>query len=212
MKSLWLYLVKTYLSIGLFFYFKRIEVHGLDRISNNKAVLIVSNHQNALLDALLIATRLNRFGHFLTRAGVFQKAFVAKLLRSFNMLPVFRIRDGWSNLTNNNSIFECVSELLHAKELVVIFPEGSHNLARKVHPLSKGFTRVVFDTYEKYPDTQLDIVPIGLNFKNAKDFVDSASVYIGEPIDAGDYIHGQRHEQGNSGTHQRSKHDEGQPA
>ena len=194
MKTLWLYSIRAYLRLGLSFYFKNISVNGLEQLPKDKAVLIVSNHQNALLDALLIATRLPKFGYFLTRAGVFKKAFVAKILASLNMLPVYRIRDGWNNLTNNNSVFESVTELFHHNKTVIIFPEGSHNLARRVRPLSKGFTRVVFDTIEKYPDTELSLLPVGLNFLNAEDFVDSAAIYIGQPINAKRYITENRNE------------------
>lgn len=194
MKSLWLYCVRAYLQIGLFFYFKKIDTYGLERIPKGKPVLLLCNHQNALLDPLLIATRLSDFGYYLTRAGVFQKSFVAKLLESLNMLPVYRIRDGWSNLTNNTSVFERVTELFQEHKIVTIYPEGSHNLARRVRPLSKGFTRVVFDTLEKYPETELVIVPIGVNYKNAETFVDSASMYVGEPINPRNYVTKNRNE------------------
>ena len=187
-KKLWLHSVKIYLKLGLFFYFRRIRVHGLTNLPKGKPVLLLSNHQNALLDALLIASRLDHFAYFLTRAGVFQKAFVSKLLDSFNMLPVYRIRDGWSNLTNNNPIFEKCTALLRDGHTVVIFPEGSHNLARRVRPLSKGFTRIVFDTLKTYPETDLQLVPVGLNFVNAKDFVDSTSLYFGKSLSAKDYV------------------------
>lgn len=194
MRNLWLHSIKLYLRIGLFFYFGRIKVVGLDHIPKDKPVLLLSNHQNALIDALLIATRLPYFAYYLTRAGVFKKEIVSKLLNSFNMLPVYRIRDGWSNLTNNNPVFEKCKKLLHARQTVVIFPEGSHNLARRVRPLSKGFTRIVFDTLDTYPDTDLHLVPLGLNFKNPKDFVDSASLYFGKPILASDYLTENRNE------------------
>jgi len=104
------------------------------------------------------------------------------------MLPVYRVRDGWNTITNNNAIFETCSELLNQKEAVVIFPEGSHNLARRVRPLSKGFTRIVFDTLEKFPDTDLQIIPVGLNFMNATHFADSAALYFGNPIQAKSFI------------------------
>ena len=188
LKQIWLHSVKWYLKIGLFFYFRRIHVYGLENLLKDKPTLLLSNHQNALLDALIIASKLNYFAYFLTRAGVFKKQFVARLLATFNMLPVYRIRDGWSNLTNNNPVFDKCRELLHAGETVVIFPEGSHNLVRRVRPLSKGFTRIVFDTLETYPDLDLQLLPVGLNFVNAKDFVDSTVIYIGEPFHAKDYV------------------------
>ena len=182
MRRVWLHFIKGYLKLGLFLYFRRISVEGLENIPKKEPTLILSNHQNALLDALIIATRLPRFAFFLTRAGVFKKKFVSKLLATFNMLPVYRIRDGWSNLTNNNPVFEKCSHLLSNNEMVTIFPEGSHNLARRVRPLSKGFTRIVFDTLEKFPNLELKLVPVGLNFQNALGFPDEAKLIIGKPI------------------------------
>jgi 1-acyl-sn-glycerol-3-phosphate acyltransferase len=194
MKQIWLHSVRAYLKLGLFFYFNKIKVVNAKYIPRDKPVLFLSNHQNALLDALLIAIKCGRFSYFLTRAGVFQKPFVSKLLKSLQMLPVYRIRDGWSNLTNNNSVFESCTDLLDQNEAVVIFPEGSHNLNRTVRPLSKGFTRIVLDTLEKYPETDLQLIPVGLNFTNAKDFPDSTSIYFGKPIAAKSFVCDNRNE------------------
>lgn len=181
---IWLSAIRAYLRAGLFFYFKNINVVNRFHVPKDKPVMFVANHQNALLDALLIATKSGRFSYFLTRAAVFKKPWVSKLLHSLRMLPVYRIRDGWNNLTNNTPIFDNCIELLHNGEAVCIFPEGSHNLKRSVRPLSKGFTRIVFDTLEKYPDTHLQLVPIGFNFEKAECFPDEVSLYVGEAIDA----------------------------
>jgi 1-acyl-sn-glycerol-3-phosphate acyltransferase len=172
----------------MFFYFKKVDVIGVQNVPKDKAVLLLGNHQNALLDALLIATKSGRFSYFLTRAAVFKNPWISQLLRSLQMLPVYRIRDGWSNLTNNNAIFETCTNALQEKEAVVIFPEGNHNLERRVRPLSKGFTRIVFDTLDTYPDIDIQLVPVGLNFVNATGFPDSAAMYFGEAISAKDYV------------------------
>ena len=180
--------VRSYLRLGMFFYFRRIHVHNVANVPKNKPILLLANHQNALLDALLIATKCGRFSYFLTRAAVFKKSFVSHILKSLQMLPVYRIRDGWSNISNNNAIFENCSEILEKNEAIVIFPEGSHNLARRVRPLSKGFTRIVFDTLEKYPDLDLQLVPIGLNFLKAENCPDSTAIYFGKPFSAKDFL------------------------
>jgi len=194
LKKIWLHSVRAYIKIGLFFYFKEIRLIGAKHIPRDKPVLILPNHQNALLDALLIAAKCGRFSYFLTRAGVFQKPFVSKLLKTLQMLPVYRIRDGWSNLRNNNSIFESCSDLLNQNEVVVIFPEGRHNLNRTVRPIKKGFTRIVFDTLEKYPETNLQLIPVGLNFTNAKGFPDSTSIYFGKPLAAKSFVSNNRNQ------------------
>lgn len=110
------------------------------------------------------------------------------------MLPVYRVRDGWNTISNNNAIFENCSEILSNKEAIVIFPEGSHNLARRVRPLSKGFTRIVFDTLEKYPDLDLHLIPIGLNFVKAENCPDSAAMYFGKSLTVKDFIKDNKNE------------------
>jgi 1-acyl-sn-glycerol-3-phosphate acyltransferase len=188
MKKLWLHSIKVYIQLGLFFYFKKIKVYDIENIPKDKPVLLLSNHQNALLDALLIAVKCGRFTYFLSRASVFKKSFISAILNSLQMLPVYRVRDGWGTITNNTAIFETCSKLLHKNEAIVVFPEGNHNLNRTVRPLSKGFTRIVFNTLEKFPEIDLQLVPVGVNFKNAKQCPDSASVFFGKPIAARSFV------------------------
>lgn len=190
MKYIWLYIMRGYISVGLFFYYKSIQIYDVQNVPKNKPVLLLSNHQNALLDALLIATNCGRFSYFLTRAAVFKKPIVAKILMSLQMLPVYRLRDGWGNLSNNNAVFDNCTSLLYQNQAVVIFPEGNHNLKRSVRPLSKGFTRIIFDTFEKHPDLDLQLLPVGLNFRKAEQFPDEAAIYFGQPIAAKDFING----------------------
>ena len=194
LKNLWLYSLRFYLRLGLFFYFRTFKVVGKENIPADKSLLVLGNHQSALIDPLLLAVVFPQFAYYLTRAAVFKKNIVRMLLNSVNMLPVFRIRDGWSNLTNNNPVFEKCRELLHEKRTIVIFPEGSHNLRRTVRPLSKGFTRIVLDTLEAYPDTDMYLLPVGFNYENAVNFPDSASVYFGKPIRTANLLMGNIHE------------------
>ena len=188
MKKIWLYSVRSYINLGLFFYFRRVHIYNVNLIPKDKPVLLLANHQNALLDALLIATKSNRYAYFLTRAGVFKNPIITKILKSLQMLPVFRIRDGWSNLSNNKAIFNTCTQLFNKNEAIVIFPEGNHNIKRTVRPLSKGFIRIIFDTFKEYPDTDLQLIPVGLNYANAEKFPDSASLFFGEPITAKNFI------------------------
>lgn len=188
MKYIWLTFVRGYLKVGMYFYFKNIKIHGIKNVPKNKPVLLLSNHQNALLDALLIATKCGRFSYFLTRASVFNKPIIARVLKSLQMLPVYRVRDGWGNLANNNAIFKSCSKLLDNSACIVIFPEGNHNLNRTVRPLSKGFTRIVFNTLENNPSLDLQLLPVGLNYLHAAKFPDSTSIYFGNPIEAKTYI------------------------
>lgn len=187
LKNIWYHLAKSYVAIGLYCYYKKITVIGRENIPKKGAVLFVANHQNALIDPLLITNTNKKNMYFLTRAGVFKKKFIAKIFDSFHMIPIYRVRDGWDSLAKNEAVFERCFDLLNDQNGLLIFPEGSHNVIRKVRPLSKGFTRILFGTYEKYPDLDIQIVPVGINYKSVANYPDSVSIYYGKPINSKQY-------------------------
>ncbi len=182
MKLLWLQFVEFYLSIGFKFYYKKITACYLEKIPKDKAVLFLSNHQNALLDPLLITANSTRINHFLTRAQVFSNSFISQLLKSLQMIPVYRMRDGIQTIQKNKAIFSRCSLLLHEKQSIILFPEGSHSLKRTVRPLSKGFTRIIEETFQRYPSTEIAIIPVGVNYQSPTEFGDSMRVYFGKHI------------------------------
>lgn len=155
---------------------------GTKYIPKNDAVIFTSNHQNALIDALLIAVYNGRGNLFLTRASVFSNPVIARILKSLDMYPVFRVRDGWSSLDNNQDSFKKCIECLSNKGSVVIFPEGNHDLRRRLRPLSKGFTRIAFGALDIHPEMRLRIVPVGVNYENHTAMRTSVSIHFGEPI------------------------------
>ncbi len=187
MKKLWYYFIRTYTQIGFFFYFKKILTYGQENIPRKRAVFFVSNHPNALIDPLLIATTNKRITYYFTRSGVFKNKLVEKLLYSVNMLPVFRMSDGISTLQNNEKVFAYASDRLNRHFALLIFAEGSHSLKRRVRPLSKGFTRIIFGALDRYPGLEIDIVPVGINYSDPTRFGSSVAIFYGKPIHANPY-------------------------
>ena len=164
------------------------SVYGKENIPKKGAVIFIGNHQNALIDAIVVPTTNNRNSFFLTRASAFKIGFVNQILRSLNMIPVFRIRDGVRTIEKNLAVFEqCIEILKHEKE-IEIFAEGEHHLSRRVQPLKKGFARIILGTLQKYPDLPIYIVPIGINYDSHLNFPSSSSIYYGKPILANQFI------------------------
>ncbi len=187
MGKLWIGFLIYYLRFGLFFYFKKIKVVGRENIPKKGAILFVCNHQNALIDPLIIGTTNHRSTHFLTRGGVFKKKPIIKLFDSVQMIPIYRIRDGYETLSKNKAIFEKCINLLNKNEALVIFPEGSHNLKRKVRSLSKGFIRILLGAYENHPDLEIKVIPVGLNYNSILEYPASVSIHYGRPIALREY-------------------------
>ncbi len=121
MKNLFNAILRLAVKIALHVYFSQIKVYGKANIPKGKAVLIVSNHQNALIDPTLIATHTNLKPHFLTRASVFKKSFVATLLDFIRMIPIYRVRDGINNMEKNNETFDKSVNILLENGSIVIF-------------------------------------------------------------------------------------------
>ncbi len=170
------------MKLALHAYHKKIEVHGLENVPKDKPVLFLPNHQSALLDVLLIVVACNRKPFFLTRSDVFGKPLLDAIFRYFRMIPIYRLRDGKDKLSKNDMIFDACADVLRDKEALVMFPEANHNLKRRVRPLSKGFTRILFRAKNKYPDLDIHLVPVGLNYKDATNFPDEVAIYYGKSI------------------------------
>ncbi|WP_369047594.1 lysophospholipid acyltransferase family protein [Tenacibaculum sp. UWU-22] len=184
LKTAWYYFVKLYVKTGLFFYTKKIKVSGLENIPKKDAVLFVSNHPNGLLDPLIIATHNPRINHFLVRAAVFKNPLTKKILASLNLMPIYRIRDGKDQLSKNNEIFNHCFELLKNKETLLIFPEGTHNQMRRIRPINKGFTRILFGAIDKYPDLEITVIPVGITYQKVSFFPSKIALKYGKPIRA----------------------------
>lgn len=183
MKNFWYhYVVHPWMRLGLLFFFQRIRVYGKNNISKDKAVIFLPNHQNAFMDALIINTRHHRTTHTLVRASIFGKKWTDFLLNSINLMPVYRIRDGVSQMNKNQEVFKSCFEILKKGECLLIHPEGNHALQKFLRPISKGFTRIGLGALENNPDLDFELIPVGVNYSHSKLFFGKASVHFGKPI------------------------------
>jgi 1-acyl-sn-glycerol-3-phosphate acyltransferase len=182
LQIIWYHLFRLIVKIGIFFYSKKIRVTGTENIPKKGAVLFCANHPDGLIDPLMITTNCIRISHYLVRAAAFNNPFIKKFLESLNLMPVYRIRDGISEVGKNKEIFENCFELFKKGETLLIYPEASHNRKRTIRPLSKGFTRIVFGALDKYPDLKITIIPVGLTYQNASFYPSKVAINYGKPI------------------------------
>ena len=192
MKTLWYNFIRLIIKTGLFFYSKRIRVFGKENIPSKGAVLFAVNHPNGLIDPLIVTTNILRKNHYLVRAAAFKKPMVKKFLATLNLMPIYRIRDGASQLGKNQEIFDNCFNIFNKGETLMIFPEGSHNRKRTIRPLSKGFTRIVFGAIDKYPDLQINVIPVGLTYQNASYYPTKVAVNFGKPISVNEFYNNEK--------------------
>ncbi|GHB23676.1 1-acyl-sn-glycerol-3-phosphate acyltransferase [Mongoliitalea lutea] len=189
MKDLFNWILRLLVKLALFLFYRKIVLLGKNNIPSKKAVIIVCNHQNALIDPLLIATQTHLKPHFLTRAAAFKNPIANTLLRFIRMIPVYRVRDGKENMEKNNETFDLSVSILSKLGSVLIFAEGGHSHERSLRSLKKGFTRIAFQTLEQRPNLDLVILPIGINYTNHTQSGGKVTLMVGNSISVKPYLY-----------------------
>lgn len=187
MQELWYLTIRFWVRLAIKLFYRRIEIHGRETYPADGPVLLAPNHQNAFMDALIPAVFAPRPIHYLVRADVFKSSFARFVFRSFNMMPVYRQRDGLANLAKNDDVFEECFKILRNNGTLLIFPEASHLGERRLRPLSKGFARILFGALEDHDHLHIQVVPLGLNYSNYQDSQSRLLVNWGKPIAVSDY-------------------------
>lgn len=170
------------IGFGLRSYYKKIKISGLENIPKGKPILILPNHQNGLIDPILIGTLCKLNPYYLARSDVFKNPIANWFLRTIQMMPIYRIRDGRDLLHKNEEIFDQCSDLLLQSKNLMLFPEGSHGIDRRVRMLKNGFYHILSRALKQNPDIDIQILPIGFNYKHLEQFPDSVAIKIGTPI------------------------------
>lgn len=178
--------VKIFFRLALKVYFKKIAIDGIENVPRNQPVLFTPNHQNAFLDAFLVGAFSPVPLHFLTRSDVF-KWWSKPILKSVNMIPIYRIRDGYSKLNENEAIFESCKNLFRNNKSILMFAEGNHGEHHYLRPLTKGAARLAL-TSQQVIANEIQIVPIGLNFFSHRKPASKVIIVFGKPIAVSDFV------------------------
>jgi len=182
---------RLYVNFALRNFYLKYIVLGKENIPQKGPVIITPNHQNALLDALLIlkSTPHKLPSVFIARGDIFKKGFVLKALRFFKILPAFRLRDGYENLGKNDATFDESREVLETKNSLCIFPEGNQGDKRKLQPLVKGVFRIAFATQEQVGDKEdIKIIPVGIDYSRRERFGENVIINYGAPVSVSEYL------------------------
>ncbi len=138
-----LYLFKQIIRAALWVFCIEINTKNHAPLNKKGPLLIIANHPNSFLDAIIIGSKYNRRIHFLARGDVFKKKHHRWLLRLLNMIPVYRIREGKAFLHLNEHSFKEAIKILKNKEAVLIFIEGTCLNTHQLQPLKKGTARII---------------------------------------------------------------------
>ena len=187
MKKIFYAFIRFTLSKYNLFYFRNFKVIGKENIPTNGAVLFSPNHQNAFLDPLLVGTTAGRSIYSLTRSDVFGGP-LQWFLDAMQTLPVYRIRDGYDKLKNNQEVFERCYTLLSKKQNMMMFSEGKHHDQYYLLRLSKGSSRLAMEAQLRSPQHPIYLQAVGINYGNHLHARHDCTVVYGKAINVQDYL------------------------
>ena len=180
--------LRNYVRFAFWLTHKRIVVNGRENIPMDKPLIFAANHQNALMDPLALSCTNSLQTLWLARADIFKSKASRPFLRLCKMIPIYRIRDGKENLSNNEEIFNQVTQVLEDRGSIALFPEAAHSGKRQMLPHKKAIPRIALESEEKNNfQLGLLILPVGIYYDHYSDFNRTLIVNYGKPIEVDSY-------------------------
>lgn len=176
------FLIKLPIRLALRIFCVNKEIIHPEYLEQKGPLLLVANHPNSFLDAIIIAAHFKEPIHFLARGDAFRKPWHNRLLRLLHMIPIYRISEGRENLHKNEYAIERSAELLQQNKIVLIFIEGICLHTHSLQPFKKGAARIAFSVIKaQHP---LWVMPITVAYNSFTAFGKHIRFHLTEPIEA----------------------------
>ena len=184
------FLVRPIARYVLRYYFRHIDISGLEHLPATGPVILAANHPTAFIEPCVLACFQRRPLWFLARGNLYKNRLATWTLRALHILPVFRIEDGgYGKLKRNFATFAACERALSNGRALLILAEGRCIHERKLRPLRKGTARIALGALEADPTlAEVPIVPVGVHFTDATSVRSAVYVKCGPPVPTSDFL------------------------
>ena len=156
-------ILKIFIRAALWLFCADIKIKNKYLLKQDGPLLIIANHPNSFLDAIIIGAQYNRRIYFLARGDAFTKKHHRFLLGLLNMIPIYRLREGKQYLHLNDHAFNESVKLLNKGEAVLIFIEGVCMNTHQLQPFKKGTSRILARAHQQNIFPKIHITGIAYN-------------------------------------------------
>ena len=176
--------------IALHWFYGDIRVLGAARIPERGPLLIAVNHQNALVDSLIVGWMVPRRVAMTAKATLTDNPVIALLFRMLHVVPLRRVSDEARKSngipvdpSRNRDAFREITSLLAKRGAVLIFPEGKSHNESGLEPLKTGLARLALQARDEAGISGIQVIPIGLVFEDKGAPGTIVGVRVGQPIE-----------------------------
>lgn len=183
-------LLRWITGIALHWFYSDIRIVGEEKIPVGGPLLIAVNHQNALVDSLIVGWLVPRPISMTAKATLADNLFIAILFRILHVVPLRRISDEAQrsnglpvDRSRNAGAFKEILNLLGRNGAVLIFPEGKSHNEIGLEPLKTGLARLALQARDKSAIKGLKILPLGLVFEDKGTPSTVVGAHVGQVIE-----------------------------
>lgn len=180
-------ILRTIARLALRWFYRDIAVQGIDRIPAQGPLILAANHNNALVDALIVAGVMDREVRLTAKATLLDHPLTRVIVHAVGIVPLRRAADesragnNNANASRNQGAFEAIVQRLAQGGIILIFPEGISHSAPMLAPLKTGCARIAIQAVQQDIES-LSIIPVGLTFEDKGRPRSRVAVLVGDPI------------------------------
>jgi glycerol-3-phosphate O-acyltransferase / dihydroxyacetone phosphate acyltransferase len=204
-------LLRAITGVALRWFYRDVRTRHAERIPRGTIpLLLVVNHPNALVDALVVGWTLPRRLTITAKATLFENPVLSWFLRIAGVVPLRRASDERKRLevvggvqeapqeaamvsseqvshARNADAFRAILDRLENGGAILIFPEGKSHDEPALAPLRTGPARIALQAVREGRAKGVAILPIGLVFEQKDAPRSRVLVDIGEPLDVNEW-------------------------
>ncbi len=175
------------LVVGVFY--RRVEVVGAEHLPACGPLIVAANHQNAMLDPMLLLAAAGRPLVPVAKAPLFRHPLIGPFVRLAGAIPVHRRVDAGADPAANAEMFRHAVAGLAAGRALLIFPEGASQPQPMLMPLRSGAARMLLAAEAAHVGLGVRLVPAGLVYHEPGRFrAGRALVVFGDPVDTTEFV------------------------
>lgn len=182
--------LKLIVRFSLRLFYRRFTVQGKEHRDLEAPFIVVSNHPNTLMDALIVASQLRQRIGFVGNASLFRNPKVAAVLRFFSIIPIYRKQDllPGETMSRNDDSFQQAYDFLGKGGAFLVFPEGTSIAERKLREIRTGTARIGLGYEDQMAfKGNLKILPVSINYSSSTQFRTQVHANLNPPIRVADY-------------------------